>query len=120
MALSPKELLNQLMQTEGAMCAALVDYNSGMLLESVGSGLDLELAAAGNTEVVRAKMKTMKSLGLNDSIEDILITLGRQYHILRPAEKINGLFIYYVLDSSRANLALARRKISDVESKIEM
>lgn len=56
MALSPKELLNQLMQPEGAMCAALVDYNSGMLLESVGSGLDLELAAAGNTEVVRAKM----------------------------------------------------------------
>ena len=68
MALSPKELLNQLMQTEGAMCAALVDYNSGMLLESVGSGLDLELAAAGNTEVVRAKMKTMKSLNLNDDI----------------------------------------------------
>ena len=120
MAFTPKELLNQLMQTEGALCAALVDYNSGMLLESVGSGLDLELAAAGNTEVVRAKMKTMKSLGLNDSIEDILITLGKQYHILRPAEKINGLFIYYVLDSSRANLALARRKIADVESKITM
>ena len=114
------ESLQDLMTLDGALCAAAVDYNSGMLLGSIGSGVDLELAAAGNTEVVRAKMKTMKSLGLNDSIEDILITLGRQYHILRPAEKINGLFIYYVLDSSRANLALARRKISDVESKMEM
>ena len=112
--------LQDLMTLDGALCAAAVDYNSGMLLGSIGSGVDLELAAAGNTEVVRAKMKTMKSLGLNDSIEDILITLGRQYHILRPAEKINGLFIYYVLDSSRANLALARRKIADVESKMEM
>ena len=114
------ESLQDLMTLDGALCAAVVDYNSGMLLGSIGSGVDLELAAAGNTEVVRAKMKTMKSLGLNDSIEDILITLGRQYHILRPAEKINGLFIYYVLDSSRANLALARRKIADVESKMEM
>ena len=114
------ESLQDLMTLDGALCAAVVDYNSGMLLGSIGSGVDLELAAAGNTEVVRAKMKTMKSLGLNDSIEDILITLGKQYHILRPAEKINGIFIYYVLDSGRANLALARRKITDVESKLEM
>ena len=87
------ESLQDLMTLDGALCAAAVDYNSGMLLGSIGSGVDLELAAAGNTEVVRAKMKTMKSLGLNDSIEDILITLGKQYHILRPAEKINGIFI---------------------------
>ena len=114
------ESLQELMTLDGALCAAVVDYNSGMLMGSIGSGVDLELAAAGNTEVVRAKMKTMKSLGLNDNIEDILITLGKQYHILRPAEKINGIFIYYVLDSGRANLALARRKIADVESKITM
>lgn len=114
------ESLQDLMTLDGALCAAVVDYNSGMLLGSIGTGVDLELAAAGNTEVVRAKMKTMKSLGLNDSIEDILITLGKQYHILRPAEKISGIFIYYVLDSGRANLALARRKIADVESKLVM
>lgn len=114
------ESLQDLMTLDGALCAAVVDYNSGMLLGSVGSGVDMELAAAGNTEVVRAKMKTMKSLGLHDTIEDILITLGKQYHILRPAEKLNGIFVYYVLDSGRANLALARRKISDVESKMTM
>ena len=114
------ESLQDLMTLDGALCAAVVDYNSGMLMGSIGSGVDLELAAAGNTEVVRAQMKTMKSLGLNDTIEDILITLGKQYHILRPAEKINGIFIYYVLDSGRANLALARRKIADVESKMTM
>ncbi len=114
---TPKEMLTELMQVEGAMCAALVDYNSGMLLESVGSGVDLDVAAAGNTEVVRAKMKVMKSLGLNDGIEDILISLGKQYHIIRPMEKHNGLFIYYVLDRSRANLAMGRRKVLEAEAK---
>ena len=115
--MTPKELLNQLMQTEGAMCAALVDANSGMLLESVGSGLDLELAAAGNTEVVRAKMKTRKALGMKGSIEDILISLSNQYHIIRPVEKHEGLFIYYVLDRARANLAMARRKVLEAEAQ---
>ena len=114
---TPKEMLNELMQVEGAMCGALVDYNSGMLLESIGTGVDLEMAAAGNTEVVRAKMKVMKSLGLSDTIEDILISLGKQYHIIRPVEKHDGLFIYYVLDRARANLAMARRKVLEAESK---
>ena len=112
--------LNELMTMDGAMCAAVVDYNSGMMLGSVGSGVDLELAAAGNTEVVRAKMKTMKALGLNDNIDDILITLGKQYHLIRPSQTLAGIFVYYVLDKARSNLALARRKVADVESNMSM
>ena len=114
------ESLQDLMTLDGALCAAVVDYNSGMLLGSIGTGVDLELAAAGNTEVVRAKMKTMKALGLNDNIEDILITLGKQYHLIRPSQKLAGIFVYYVLDKARSNLALARRKVADVESNMSM
>ena len=118
MSLTPKELLTTLMQTEGALCAALVDYNSGMLLESVGSGVDLDMAAAGNTEVVRAKIKTMQMLGLNDGIEDILISLGKQYHIVRLVAAKPGLFIYFVLDRGKANLAMARIGLADVEKEL--
>lgn len=110
------ESLSTLLTVEGALCGAVVDANSGMMLGSAGQGLDLEVAAAGNTEVVRAKMKTMKALHLKDDIEDILITLGKQYHVIRPVTKSPGLFVYLVLDKSRANLALARRKVLDVES----
>ena len=111
--------LNELMTMDGAMCAAVVDYNSGMMLGSVGSGVDLELAAAGNTEVVRAKTKTMRALGLDDVIDDILITLGKQYHIIRPMASKEGIFMYLVLDKSKANLALARRKVQEVEKSLE-
>lgn len=52
----------------------------------------------------------MKSLGLSDSIEDILIPQGKPHLILDPAEKINGLFIYYVLDSERANRVCRHRR----------
>jgi hypothetical protein len=107
--------LSTLLQADGAMCAAIVDANSGMTLGKAGTGLDLDLAAAGNTEVVRAKIKTMKSLGLADHIEDILITLGKHYHIIRPIAAKPGLFIYLVLDKAKANLALARRNCLDAE-----
>ena len=104
------------MTCDGAMCAAVVDHESGMMLGSVGSGVDLEVAAAGNTEVMRAKAKTMRSLGLNDVIEDILITLGKQYHIIRPIATKAGIFMYLVLDKGKSNLALARRSCAEVES----
>jgi hypothetical protein len=113
-----KQGLDEAMSIDGSMCVALVDSTSGMILGQAGAGVDLEIAAAGNTEVVRAKIKTMRALGLNDAIEDILITLGKQYHIIRPMAKHDGLFLYLVLDKAKSNLALARRKLLDVESTL--
>lgn len=112
------QTLDELMTLDGALCAAIVDSSSGMILGSTGSGIDLEVAAAGNTEVVRAKNKTMRALGLNDVIEDILITLGKQYHIIRPSSRKEGVFIYCVLDKQRSNLAMARRKTQDVDKEL--
>jgi hypothetical protein len=114
--------LAEAMTIDGAVGVALVDYESGMTLGSLGGGglLDLETAGAGNTEVVRAKMRTMAALQLDDEIEDILITLGKQYHIIRPLTEGRGeLFLYYVLDRARSNLALARRHLRGVEQLID-
>ena len=113
-----KEAMQELLVLDGALCAALVDSSSGMILGQIGSGIDLEVAAAGNTEVVRAKMKTMRALGLSDVIEDILITLGKQYHIIRPMARKEGLFIYLVLDKQKSNLARARRKAQEIEKDL--
>jgi hypothetical protein len=114
-----KETLPKLMEIEGCVGACIVDSNSGMTLGAIGgNGIDLEAAAAGNTEVVRAKRKTMKALALNDSIEDMLITLGKAYHIIRPLASNDALFIYLVLDKNRANLAMARHTLRGIEKEL--
>ncbi|MFD7906740.1 hypothetical protein ACFV4F_23785 [Kitasatospora sp. NPDC059722] len=109
---------------EGAIGAALVDYNSGMALATLDGpgGLDLNVAAAGNTDVVRAKMRTMDMLGLQDGIEDILITLSSQYHLIRPltGRTGKGLFLYLALDKGRANLAMARHQLVKIEADMEV
>ncbi|MEU9197316.1 hypothetical protein [Streptomyces hundungensis] len=109
---------------EGALGAALVDYSSGMALGTLGGGKDLDLAvaAAGNTDVVRAKLRTMEMLGLKDEIEDILITLGGQYHLIRLLKGRNntGLFLYLALDKKRANLAMARHQLKKIENELEV
>ena len=107
--------LNELMNIDGAMGCCIVDYTSGMMLGSQGGGVDLELAGAGNSRVVKAKMETMKTLGITGEIEDILITLSDQFHIIRPSVSHDGLFLYLVLDKAKSNLALARRKVQAVE-----
>jgi hypothetical protein len=117
--------LKEAMNIEGALGAALVDWDSGMPLGTLGGGkyLDLDLAAAGNTEVVRAKMRTMQSLQLNDVIEDILITLGKQYHLIRLMTNADGaqnLFFYLALDRSKANLALARHQLRRIEGDLSV
>jgi hypothetical protein len=117
--------LKEAMAIDGALGVSLVDWESGMSLGAVGGGkyLDLDVAAAGNTEVIRAKMRTMEALRLDDSIEDILITLTKQYHLIRllkSSRSEQGLFLYLVLDRARANLALARHSLKRIEGDLSV
>ncbi|KAB1985941.1 MULTISPECIES: hypothetical protein [Streptomyces] len=109
---------------EGALGVALVDYTSGMALGTLGGGkdLDLNVAAAGNTDVVRAKVRTMEHLGLKSKIEDVLITLSSQYHLIRPltGRDGNGLFLYLVLNKTTSNLAMARHQLARIEAELEV
>ena len=111
--------LAAVVQLLGAIGAAIVDLDSGISLGQAGGGtLNLDVAAAGNTEVVRAKMCTMGDLGLNDEIEDILITLTGQYHLIRMSG--TTMFIYIVLDRAKSNLAMARKELEQLEKGLEI
>lgn len=106
-----KETLETIMKIDGAIATSIVDSNNGFMLGAEGKGLDLEYASAGNTELYHAKMKIMKTLNINEKIEDFLITLESQYHILYPIPHIEGTFVYFVMQKDGGTLALARRAI---------
>jgi predicted regulator of Ras-like GTPase activity (Roadblock/LC7/MglB family) len=108
-----------LVEQAGFIGACVVDSTTGMVMATEGGGrLNMELAAAGNTEVVRSKRRTIQSLNLKDGIEDILISLGTQYHLIRPLRSNEAIFVYVALDRRAANLALARLAMQKVEQSL--
>ena len=117
-----KDLSSSLKGIDGYIGSCVVDAESGMTLMTDGGAgiLNMETAAAGNMEVLRAKRKTMKALNLKDEIEDILISLGTQYHLLRPLRKKAGVFIYLAVDRAKANLGMARMTLGEAEKNLDV
>ena len=116
-----QESLSKVMDVvDGAIGVALVDFDGGLTLGTAGGagGLDLEMAGAGNLEVVRAMMRVMDQLGLDDEIEDILVTLGEQYHLIRPLEKHSSMFLYLAIDRGQGNLGLSRHQLRAIEAEL--
>jgi predicted regulator of Ras-like GTPase activity (Roadblock/LC7/MglB family) len=114
------ESLELLVELPGARSAALVDSSSGMVLGHAGSADDLEITAAANTEVVRAQLKSIGSLGSDDAIDDILITLNTQYDIVRPLAANPSIFLFLVMDKNKSNLAMARYKVAECEKQLDL
>lgn len=113
--------LSGLAEINGFLGACLVDSETGLMMASEGGGkLDLEAASAANTEVIKAKQSAIEMLGLDDTIDDILITLGKQIHFLRPLENTPSVFMYVALDKKAANLGLARVQVKKVEQSVSL
>lgn len=112
-------LLPSTFELDGLIGVALADYRNGesLNLESrMGGGL--EIAVAGDSELIRTKLHWIYQLGLTGALEEILISLSNEYHLIRLVKKYEGLFLYLVLDRSQASLALARLKLLEIEDKL--
>jgi hypothetical protein len=114
-----KQSLDEVMKLDGAIATAIVDWESGLTLGTASAGgFDIDLAASGNTAVVKSKMMVMRQLGIPGVIEDILISLETQYHLIRPLAKASSLFMYVAIDRQKGNLGLARHRLKQIEEAL--
>jgi len=96
----------------GFIAASLVDLESGMTLavKTARSDFDLTAASAYNSELVKQKLKIMKALNLKTHLEDMLLTLGDQIHVIKIVGPTT--FIYLAVDRSQSNLAIVRSAVA--------
>ena len=99
-------------EVPGFIAASLVDLDSGMTLavKSLRADFDLAAASAFNSEIVKQKFKTIKSLGLKSTLEDILLTLSDQLHLIRLVGDRS--FIYLAAERAQTNLAIIRNSVT--------
>lgn len=114
--------LGKIKEIKGFIAAAVGHAESGMAMGTIGGGdsFNIDIAVATNSEVVKAKLKAAQALGIDGGIEDILITLQDQYHLIRPLRSNPVVFFYLALNRADANLAMARFALEQVESKYEL
>ncbi|MEQ8471140.1 MAG: hypothetical protein RIC35_08140 [Marinoscillum sp.] len=108
--------------SDGIHAITVVEIASGMSLGTFSDGkLDPDVASAYNVEVVKSKLKAIEALGLKDSIDDILITLSSQYHLINCTDSGTHM-IYLAADKKKANLAMLRAIVSkgvkDIQQKL--
>jgi len=96
----------------GFIAASLVDLESGMTLGARTSRSDFDLTAASayNSEMVKQKQKIMRALNLRTTLEDMLITLGDQIHLIKVISPTS--FVYLAADRASTNLAIVRNAVN--------
>jgi predicted regulator of Ras-like GTPase activity (Roadblock/LC7/MglB family) len=117
---SLEEVLEKLLSFDGAMCVAVVDSETGMILGQAGSGVEIDLAAAGASVILRARLGSIKALGTGDKIDDLLISLTSQVQIIHPLPSNPTIFTYLIGDKSKSSLAMARYKATEADLLIRL
>ncbi len=102
----------------GFIAAALVDIESGMTLGlfSTRSDFDLSSASAYNSELVKQKQKIMEAIGLHSTLEDMIMTLSDQIHLIKLVG--DGSFLYLAADRAGSNLAIIRNAVRKYEAEL--
>ncbi|PIE35883.1 hypothetical protein CSA56_02210 [candidate division KSB3 bacterium] len=114
----PRVNLGPLEEIEGLHAGSLIDVDSGLVLASVGGGIDIELFSAKAVEVYK-KVNIAEELGLDEEAEDILMTFSSSYYLIRPLRGHKSEYIIFIdLDRKKANLAMARHDLKKFEESL--
>jgi predicted regulator of Ras-like GTPase activity (Roadblock/LC7/MglB family) len=99
-------------EISGFIAASVVDMDSGLTLgvHAVRPDFDLGAASAYNSEIVKSKLKAITAMNLNSNLEDMLLTLSDQIHLIKLVSPTS--FIYLAADKGQTNLAIVRSVVN--------
>ena len=112
--------ISSLRRTSGFAGAWLVDSATGHVLaaEQDDRRHDTEAVMAAAVGLGRATVRAMELV--DDRVEDILVTLGRQVLLIRPLTHAARTFLCVAMDGESANPGLARVQLRRVEQSIRL
>lgn len=110
--------LSGMLTVEGLLGCALVDGSTGLVLARESRGdqpVDIDVCAAASTQLLRAHRHASRTMGSAAPVDEVMSSVGHRQHVLRTVARHPSLFLMALLDRHRANLALARFKLMEVE-----
>jgi hypothetical protein len=116
-----RQALAGLLRLDGLLGCALVDGSTGLVMAHETreqQPLEMELAAAAATQVLRAHRESARSMGLVEAVDEIITTAGARHVLIRALQRHADVFVVAVLEKHRTNLALARFQLLEVERSL--
>lgn len=112
-----EDAVARMMEINGVKVAAIMNYENGMVL--AGKGGNLDTIAAGRSGLVSSHFDSMKMLGLDNELKDIVVTSDSQYYIIRPlSSKFHGLYLYCQGELNNSDPIVARDVLKEIQNEI--
>jgi len=106
-------------ELSGSLVVALVDSETGMLLDSAGDGVDKEVIGAGLTAFASAFNNVLAEMG-NGTVDETVITIGGQFHAMHRVAAHPSVYLMAIVDSAKSNLATVRAGVTRTAASIAM
>lgn len=124
MSISIQNALDYLVGINGLIAAAVVDAHTGTIFDIKKSpgheDFDILFSAHAESKSLNEKLKSMEELGLTNTLESVQLTLIDQYHLVYPMPSINSIYLYCILERSKADINQVRGLMSTVVQRINV
>jgi hypothetical protein len=112
------QALSRVVAIEGVLAASLVEATTGLVLASarIGDTVDPHVIAASAADIVFLLGDLTARTGLEDDLEDLVLTLTGRYHVVRMMRGLvpEPVALVVTFDRPETNLAMARRELREV------
>jgi CheY-like chemotaxis protein len=112
--------VDRLRKIDGYTASCLVDSTTGVILGVDGyvEGVEMQAAVEGFAELYRLKRDAVRAFVPDDDIDNIVITMSRQLHVLHAVAADKSCFLYVIVERL-GNLAHVTHALAAAEAALD-